>query len=301
MENEKHNLGGEEHDGFWSFLDPFSINDTEIKKMYGNVNSDDNVGWDWKSADPNYYATPKTNDFTSYWKSWEGDHWGFLGSATKNLGGLFSGSSSGSGSSNSWWSSMSLPWSSSSTPSSSSSSWWSSIFSTPSKPNNPGIIVQPSGPVQPMGPVQPTKPSNGTKPPVNPANNNTGTKPIAAYPAGSMDVNWVIKGATTHVKEQGQCGSCWSFSANGVIESYLLIKGRGRVDLSEQQLVDCQRNRCLGCNGGFENLGLDYAAKNGLVAEDKYPYRGFQQKCSQTTGPYKIPKYINVSGRSKMQ
>lgn len=81
-----------------------------------------------------------------------------------------------------------------------------------------------------------------------------------------MDVNWVLKGATTHIKEQGQCGSCWTFSAIGVVESYLLIKGLGRMDLSEQQLVDCERKRSQGCDGGFENHGLDFAVKNGLVA-----------------------------------
>ena len=152
--------------------------------------------------------------------------------------GLFGGSSSSNpSSSSSWWNS----WSSSSTTNSNNDSWWSldSWFGvpttpvSPNKPNNPGIIVQPSGP------VQPTRPTDGTKPPSTPTNNDPGTTPIAVYKKDAMDVNWVIKGATTHIKEQGQCGSCWTFSAVGVVESYLLIKGFGRMDLSEQQLVDC--------------------------------------------------------------
>jgi C1A family cysteine protease len=63
-------------------------------------------------------------------------------------------------------------------------------------------------------------------------------------------VNWVKKGATTHIKQQGECGSCWTYSAVAVVESYLLIKGKGTTDLSEQQLVDCQKKQSYGCDGG---------------------------------------------------
>ncbi len=47
-----------------------------------------------------------------------------------------------------------------------------------------------------------------------------------------MNVNWVLKSGTTAVKNQGQCGSCWGFAAIGAAESYFLIKGVARLDLS---------------------------------------------------------------------
>jgi len=88
--------------------------------------------------------------------------------------------------------------------------------------------------------------------------------------------DWRNKKVVTAVKDQGQCGSCWSFSTTGSVEACHAIKyGASKiVALSEQNLIDCSvANGNQGCNGGLMTAAMDYIIANkGVDTEKSYPY-----------------------------
>jgi C1A family cysteine protease len=87
--------------------------------------------------------------------------------------------------------------------------------------------------------------------------------------------DWRSKDAVTPVKDQGQCGSCWTFSSSGAMEGAWAIAKGDLVSLSEEQLVECATGISYGshgCNGGQMEGAFKYAISNGMCTEANYPY-----------------------------
>mmetsp|Transcript_5728 Transcript_5728/g.11862 ORF Transcript_5728/g.11862 Transcript_5728/m.11862 type:complete len:347 (-) Transcript_5728:133-1173(-) len=96
-------------------------------------------------------------------------------------------------------------------------------------------------------------------------------------------LDWREKGVVPEVKNQGSCGSCWTFSTVGALESHMAIKYDAwrAPRLSEQQLVDCaQAFDNHGCEGGLPSHAFEYIRySGGLSTEFSYPYTAKDGPC----------------------
>ncbi|EEF31237.1 senescence-specific cysteine protease SAG39 [Ricinus communis] len=102
---------------------------------------------------------------------------------------------------------------------------------------------------------------------------------ITAVPS-SMD--WRKEGAVTAIKDQGQCGSCWAFSAVAAVEGITQLATSKLISLSEQELVDCDtKGEDQGCQGGLMDDAFKFIEQNqGLTTEANYPYEGSDGTCN---------------------
>jgi len=87
---------------------------------------------------------------------------------------------------------------------------------------------------------------------------------IVADAPESLD--WRDKKVVNDVKDQGQCGSCWAFSTVGSVESRWALKTGNLLNLSEQQIVDCDTTD-YGCNGGWMDNAFTYLVDNSEESE----------------------------------
>lgn len=124
---------------------------------------------------------------------------------------------------------------------------------------------------------------------------NTDMKLITESQKESVD--WRQEGAVSSVKNQLDCGGCWSFSAAGAIEGEYFIKHHTLYNFSEQELIDCSAylgNK--GCDGGTMDNAFQYTVDHGLCLYENYPFEDKNGYCKNTTcgRKYSISTYYDV-------
>jgi C1A family cysteine protease len=94
--------------------------------------------------------------------------------------------------------------------------------------------------------------------------NDVWTSETAPRGPDATNWDWFTQGVCTQVYNQGQCGSCWAFSATETIESYFAIGGNTLTQFSMEQIVDCDTTD-QGCNGGFPENAYKYVQSAGGI------------------------------------
>lgn len=114
--------------------------------------------------------------------------------------------------------------------------------------------------------------------------------PKKAYNADFPEFfDWTDFDKVTPVKNQGKCGSCWTFSTVGAMEAHALLSHdttpSPKFNFSEQQLVDCafefDNN---GCSGGLPSHAFEYIKlRGGLEHRETYEYNAVDQDCTHNS------------------
>jgi cathepsin L len=95
---------------------------------------------------------------------------------------------------------------------------------------------------------------------------------------------WTDLATGQHIRNQGDCGSCWAIAASTVLEGHSEIyKGTPRT-FSAQQIVECTPNprHCGGdggCKGATAELAMEFVLKNGVAETSAFPYTARDAAC----------------------
>ncbi|USC25962.1 v-cath [Palpita vitrealis nucleopolyhedrovirus] len=96
---------------------------------------------------------------------------------------------------------------------------------------------------------------------------------------GPLEFDWRNLNKVTNVKNQDMCGACWAFATLSSLESQFAIKYNKLIDLSEQQMIDCD-SVDAGCDGGLLHTAFEAIMDmKGLQIETDYPYEGINNNC----------------------
>jgi len=113
-----------------------------------------------------------------------------------------------------------------------------------------------------------------------------------------LSIDWVSKGAVNTPRNQGSCGSCWSFAATGALEAAWFLATGKLVSLSEQQLLDCSTENGA-CSGGDMDAAFDFLKNQSACTDESYPYKAEGATCQASNCTSGIPQgsvvgYYNV-------
>ncbi|RZC77231.1 hypothetical protein C5167_001373 [Papaver somniferum] len=94
------------------------------------------------------------------------------------------------------------------------------------------------------------------------------------------EIDWSNEVAVSPITSQGECGSCWVFSAIAALEILVSDKTGLSMTLSKQQIVDCAVTN--GCGGSNPLWAFRFIKFHGVCTEEDYPYVAHVQKCDTT-------------------
>ena len=105
-------------------------------------------------------------------------------------------------------------------------------------------------------------------------------------------VDWRDKGAVTTPKDQKNCGSCYTFAVAAALETLYKIKNNRLVTFSAQQILDCsEKVGNTGCNGGYIDMTMEYAVRDGLTTESGYAaYKAEKGTCTYVPARHSVFK-----------
>jgi len=119
-------------------------------------------------------------------------------------------------------------------------------------------------------------------------------------------IDWRTKGAVTPVKDQGACGSCWTFGSAGSLEGVYFVKTGKLISLSEQNINDCAWGVYgnAACDGGEAPGAYQFLMDNGgMGTEQSYPYLAQDGWCNPNdhSSGVIVRGYTNITGIAMLQ
>lgn len=84
------------------------------------------------------------------------------------------------------------------------------------------------------------------------------------------------------VRDQGECGSCYAFSAIATLEKHYYDLNKAQLDLSTQEIVDCSKED-NGCDGGWPAVTFNYIKSSGISSASQYPYTASDNQCRSSS------------------